>query len=122
MSGVGVPWPIGPLLEPGAAAVTGELDDPQIPVLLVGRISVADLGPDYRCRALDSEDLGAQTEDLIRAFSFVLPHPLDRVHASKGLFVRRLQISGVIGEQVRETLSARRPPGGLIACQPSAHC
>src|SRR5215471_13572182 len=35
-SGVGTPRPVGPLLEPGAAAVLGEPDDPQVAVLLAG--------------------------------------------------------------------------------------
>jgi nucleoside-diphosphate-sugar epimerase len=63
------PWPVGPLLEPGASAVTGEPDDPQIAVLLAGRIPIADLGPDHRRRAVNSKDASDQGEDLVRAGS-----------------------------------------------------
>ena len=65
----GALWPVGPLLEPVAAVVTGEPDDPQIAVLLAGRISIADLGPDHRRRAVDGKDVCGQGEDLVRAFS-----------------------------------------------------
>jgi hypothetical protein len=86
--GVRAPWPVGPLLEPGAAAVIGEPDDPQVAILLAGWISIADLGPDHRHRAVDGNDVCGQGEDLVRAFSFLLPHLLDRVQASDGLLVR----------------------------------
>jgi hypothetical protein len=49
--GVSEPWPVGPLLEPGAAAVIGQPDDPQIAILLAWRISIADLSPDHCHRA-----------------------------------------------------------------------
>jgi hypothetical protein len=66
---VGALWPVGPLLEPGAAAVTGEPDDPQIAVLLARRVSIADLGPDHRRRAVDGKGVGGQGEDLVKAFT-----------------------------------------------------
>jgi hypothetical protein len=82
-----VPWPVGPLLEPGAAAVIGEPDDPQIAVFLAGRISAADLGPDHRRWAVDGKDVSGQGEDLVRALSSFLPHPLGRVQTGNRLFV-----------------------------------
>src|ERR1700747_1922400 len=77
--GGGAPWPVGAPLEPGATAVLGEPDDPQVAVLLAGWIPVADLGPHHRRRAVDGEDAGGPGEDLVRAFSLLLPHPADRV-------------------------------------------
>jgi len=68
-------------------AILGEPDDPQVAVLLAGWIPVADLGPHHCGRSVDGEDAGGQGEDLLRAFSFVFPHPLDRVQAGDGLFV-----------------------------------
>src|SRR5580704_10619360 len=114
-------WPVGPLLEPGAAAVIGEPDDPQIAVLLDRRISIVDLDPDHRRRVVDRNDVGGHREDLVRGLAFLLPHPLDRVQAGNWLFVGGLRVDGVAGEQRRHAVGARRPPRSLVSRQPLAH-
>lgn len=121
MGGIGALRPVGPLLEPVAAAVVGQPDDPQIAVLLTGRISIPDPGPDYRRRVIDSEDISDQGEDLAGAFSFLLPHLLDRIQAIDRLFIRRLKVGRVTSKQAGEALGTRRPPGGLIIGQPPAY-
>ena len=65
---VRAPRPEGPLLKPGAAAVTGEPDDPQVAVLPAGRMTIADLGPDHGRRALHGKDVSDQGEDLVWAY------------------------------------------------------
>src|SRR6516164_9007080 len=63
--GVGVLGPERPLLEPGAAPVVAQVDDPQIAVLLARRIAVEHLGPHHRGRAVDGQDAGGQREELV---------------------------------------------------------
>ena len=67
--GVRTLWPVGPLLEPGAAPVIAKPDDPQVPVLLAGRARVDDISPDHRRGAVNSEDVGGHGENLARSFS-----------------------------------------------------
>ena len=87
--------------------VISEPDDPQIAVLLAGRISIADLGPDHRRPSVNSKDFSGQSEDLVRAFPFFLPHPLDRGQAVNRLFVGGLQVDSVGREQVSQVSSGR---------------
>ena len=98
--GAGPPGPVGPFLEPGAAAVVAELHDPQVAVLLAGRIPVADLGPHDGGGAVDGQDVGGDGEDLIRAVSLLIPHPPDPVQASDRRLVRGLPVAGVAGEDL----------------------
>jgi len=106
--------PERPFLEPGAAPVVTDVDDPQVAVLLVRRIPVVHLGPDHRRPAVDGQDAGGQGEDLVGAFPLLVPHSFDGWQADDGLLVGGLQIAGVTGKQVSEGLGAWCPPSGLI--------
>src|SRR3954452_22716251 len=93
--------PVRPLLEVLDPSVRGEVQHPQVAVLLAYGVAVADLQADYRVAALDRGRLRPDGEGL----PFVVqPEGADRCVPDLGLLVRRGPVAGVLGEQLGDRI------------------
>jgi len=86
-SGVAVPWPVGPLLEPGAATVTGEL--------IRGR--PVTLGPEWRPRSAGQWPAGFQQG--LQIAEYPVPAAARHADSASDQFGRHGRLVELVGER-----------------------
>ena len=111
----------GRIFEGGAAAVGGEVDDPQV-AELVSRVVVGDLDAHDARVTFDRDELPRHREGLVGTRTFAFPERVDGGAARDGGSIRIHQVRRVVGEQRGKRIRARRAPRSLVRLDPGGHC
>src|SRR4029077_15186601 len=92
--------------------------DPEVAVRLPFWWSVSDFDPDDAGVALDRHDVARHLELLVVPEALRLPHLADRVETAMRALVGGGRAGGVLAEELRQCIGAKRPPGSLVAGDP----
>jgi hypothetical protein len=96
---VGSSGPIRPFFEPAASSIAVEADYPEVSILPMRQLAVADLCSYDSCVILDGDDIRRQREDLVGTVALGLPHMRDGGQSNDWGFIGRLEVCGVGGEE-----------------------
>jgi hypothetical protein len=96
---IGSSGPIRPLLEPAASSIAVEPDYPEVSILPIHRLAIADLCSHDSCVILDDDDIRRQREDLVGTLALGLPHMRDGGQSNDWGLIGGLEVCGVGGEE-----------------------
>jgi hypothetical protein len=97
------------------------LKDPQVSIFLAYWLAVTHLSTNDSRPVVDRDNLGGESKNLVWPFSVLFPHSTDGVDAHNGLFVWRVQIGGIGGEQRRDLSRACGAPRMLVPLHPTVY-